>query len=82
MRDAVARLPNGQGTRMEICELLKDSQYLKQAASESTLQSVVSGALDRLHYEPDPSVKYESRRKIWIHLHRSRTMEEYGKYCD
>lgn len=28
MRDAAARLPNGEGTRAEICELLKDSQFL------------------------------------------------------
>lgn len=78
VRDAVARLPNGQGTRMDICELLKDSQYLKPGATEQTVQSVVSGALDRLHYEPDPCVKYEPKRKIWICLHRSRSMEEYG----
>ncbi|XP_034232417.1 uncharacterized protein LOC117640193 isoform X3 [Thrips palmi] len=77
VRDAVARLPNGQGTRMDICELLKDSQYLKPGATEQTVQSVVSGALDRLHYEPDPCVKYEPKRKIWICLHRSRSMEEY-----
>ena len=28
MRDAAARLPNGEGTRGDICELLKDSQFL------------------------------------------------------
>lgn len=28
VRDAAARLPNGEGTRAEICELLKDSQFL------------------------------------------------------
>ena len=28
MRDAAARLPNGEGTRADICELLKDSQFI------------------------------------------------------
>lgn len=28
VRDAAARLPNGEGTRAEICKLLKESQFL------------------------------------------------------
>ena len=32
VRDAVARLPNGKGSRSDICELLKDSQYLVPAS--------------------------------------------------
>lgn len=40
---------------------------------------MVSGALDRLHYERDPCVKYDSNRKVWIYLHRSRSEEEFGK---
>lgn len=70
MRDATARLPNGQGTRADICMLLRDSQYLIDTALDGDLNSVVSGALDRLHYEPDPCVKYDTKRKIWIYLHR------------
>jgi len=38
----------------------------------------VSGALDRLHYEDDPCVKYDSDKKLWIYLHKDRT-EEYGR---
>lgn len=79
VRDATARLPNGEGTRTDICELLKDSQYLAPVSQESTLHSVVSGALDRLHYETDPCVKYDTKRKIWIYLHRGRTEEEFGE---
>jgi nuclear factor related to kappa-B-binding protein len=79
VRDATARLPNGEGTRTDICELLKDSQYLAPVSQESYLHSVVSGALDRLHYETDPCVKYDTKRKIWIYLHRGRTEEEFGK---
>ena len=79
VRDAAARLPNGQGTRMDICGLLRDSQYLKPNSAEAVLQSVVSGALDRLHYEPDPCVKYDTKRKIWIYLHRARSFDEFGE---
>ncbi|XP_070392903.1 nuclear factor related to kappa-B-binding protein isoform X6 [Dermacentor albipictus] len=34
VRDAAARLPNGEGTRADICELLKDSQYLAEASDQ------------------------------------------------
>lgn len=43
------------------------------------IHTVVSGALDRLHYERDPCVKYDSNRKVWIYLHRNRSEEEFGK---
>lgn len=65
------------GTRSDICTLLKDSQYLMEA-NQTELHNAVSGALDRLHYEHDPCVKYDPKRKIWIYLHRGRTMEEFG----
>ncbi|CAG2065136.1 unnamed protein product, partial [Timema podura] len=76
VRDSTARLPNGEGTRSDICELLKDSQYLAPISQESYLHSVVSGALDRLHYEADPCVKYDTKRKIWIYLHRERVHQQ------
>lgn len=79
VRDAAARLPNGEGTRADICELMKDSQYLSLGA-EASLHSVVSGALDRLHYEADPCVKYDSGRKVWIYLHRHRSEAEFGNF--
>nr|XP_045623906.1 nuclear factor related to kappa-B-binding protein-like isoform X2 [Procambarus clarkii] len=82
VRDAVARLPNGEGTRSDICELLKESQYLAPLTSptaENNLNSVVSGALDRLHYENDPCVKYDTPRKLWIYLHRNRNEEEFER---
>lgn len=78
----MARLPNGEGTRSDICELLKESQYLAplpNTAAENNLNSVVSGALDRLHYENDPCVKYDTPRKLWIYLHRNRSEEEFGE---
>lgn len=79
VRDATARLPNGEGTRADICELLKSSQYISQSAPENVLQSVVSGALDRMHTEYDPCVKYDTKRKIWIYLHRNRTEADFER---
>lgn len=79
VRDATARLPNGEGTRAEICELLKSSQYISQTAPENVLQSVVSGALDRMHTEFDPCVKYDTKRKIWIYLHRNRSEADFER---
>ncbi|TKS83020.1 Nuclear factor related to kappa-B-binding protein DNA-binding protein R kappa-B [Collichthys lucidus] len=78
VRDAAARLPNGEGTRAEICELLKDSQFLAPDVTSAQVNTVVSGALDRLHYEKDPCVKYDIGRKLWIYLHRSRSQEEFA----
>ncbi|XP_065082462.1 nuclear factor related to kappa-B-binding protein [Ochlerotatus camptorhynchus] len=79
VRDATARLPNGEGTRADICELLKSSQYISPTATDQVLQTIVSGALDRMHTEHDPCVKYDTKRKIWIYLHRSRTEEEFER---
>jgi len=39
---------------------------------------VVSGALDRLHYEKDPCVKFDSTKKNWVYLHGDRTADELG----
>ncbi|KAH8351157.1 hypothetical protein KR084_008500 [Drosophila pseudotakahashii] len=79
VRDATARLPNGEGTRSEISELLKCSQYISQQAADNVLQTIVSGALDRMHGGQDPCVKYDARRKIWIYLHRNRSEAEFEK---
>ena len=79
VRDAAARLPNGEGTRADICELLKDSQYLLPSVSDQQINSIVSGALDRLHYEKDPCVKYDVNRKVWIYLHRNRTEGDFER---
>ncbi|EDW83768.2 uncharacterized protein Dwil_GK13785 [Drosophila willistoni] len=79
VRDATARLPNGEGTRSEISELLKCSQYINKQAAENVLQTIVSGALDRLHGGLDPCVRYDARRKIWIYLHRNRGEAEFEK---
>lgn len=51
VRDSCSRLPNGEGTRNDICTLLKDSQYLREDITDEKISAFVSGALDRLHYE-------------------------------
>ncbi|GFO47485.1 nuclear factor related to kappa-b-binding protein [Plakobranchus ocellatus] len=79
VRDAAARLPNGEGTRGDICELLKDSQFLAPGVTDTQINAVVSGALDRLHSEKDPCVKYDVTRKLWIYLHRNRTEDEFER---
>ena len=78
VRDAAARLENGVGTRLDICDLLKDSQYINENISESKINNIVSGALDRLHYQKDPCVKYDSHHKLWIYLHRNRNLDYPG----
>lgn len=40
VRDAAARLPNGEGTRGDICELLKDSQFLAPGVTETQVTVV------------------------------------------
>ncbi|XP_037953356.1 uncharacterized protein LOC119683639 [Teleopsis dalmanni] len=79
VRDATARLPNGEGTRADISELLKCSQFINRDAADNVLQTIVSGALDRMHTEHDACVRYDPKRKIWIYLHRNRSEEEFER---
>ena len=78
MRDAAAKLPNAIGTRADICELTKESQYIIENAPDDKLSNIVSGALDRLHYESDPCVKYDPEKKMWIYLHKNRGANNSG----
>ena len=41
VRDAAARLPNGVGTRADICQLLKESQYINEDIPEEKLSNIV-----------------------------------------
>ena len=66
------------GTRADICELIKDSAYAVDNIPENQLNSIVSGALDRLHYEKDPCVKYDAEKKLWIYLHKNRSIDFAG----
>ncbi|CAL5334270.1 unnamed protein product [Camellia sinensis] len=77
VRDAAARLPGSIGTRADVCTLIRDSQYIVEDVSEGQLNQVVSGALDRLHYERDPCVQFDGERKLWVYLHREREEEDF-----
>jgi|UniRef100_A0A2N9H0B1 nuclear factor related to kappa-B-binding protein len=77
VRDAAARLPGSIGTRADVCTLIRDSQYIVEDVSESQVNQVVSGALDRLHYERDPCVQFDGERKLWVYLHREREEEDF-----
>eukprot|EP00268_Persea_americana_P046325 TRINITY_DN4770_c0_g2_i2.p1 TRINITY_DN4770_c0_g2~~TRINITY_DN4770_c0_g2_i2.p1 ORF type:complete len:1279 (-),score=316.26 TRINITY_DN4770_c0_g2_i2:1011-4649(-) len=77
VRDAAARLPGSIGTRADVCTLLRDSQYIVEVVSDAQVNQVVSGALDRLHYELDPCVQFDAERKLWVYLHRDREEEDF-----
>jgi len=87
-RDAAARLYEGMGTRADICDLLKDSQYINENLTDPQvhllnymkINNVVSGALDRLHYEKDPCIKYDSKKKMWVYLHKNRSLDYWSIY--
>ncbi|XP_009787940.1 uncharacterized protein [Nicotiana sylvestris] len=83
VRDAAARLPGGVGTRADICVLVRDSQFIVEDISDLQVNQVVSGALDRLHYENDPCVNFEKKWRLWAYLHRDRQEEdfEYDSTC-
>ncbi|KAK6926871.1 hypothetical protein RJ641_008590 [Dillenia turbinata] len=77
VRDAAARLPGSIGTRADVCTLIRDSQYIVEDVSDAQVNQVVSGALDRLHYERDPCVQYDAERKLWVYLHIEREEEDF-----
>ncbi|GAV65002.1 hypothetical protein CFOL_v3_08517 [Cephalotus follicularis] len=77
VRDAAARLPASIGTRTDVCILVRDSQYIVEDISDEQVNQVVSGALDRLHYEKDPCVQFDRDTKFWIYLHREREEEDF-----
>jgi nuclear factor related to kappa-B-binding protein len=78
VRDAAARLPGGEGSRTDVCELLKESAFVVAGVTDAQISTVASGALDRLQSEPDPSVRFDAERKLWIYLHGNRTAADFA----
>ncbi|CAH2243955.1 nuclear factor related to kappa-B-binding protein isoform X2 [Pararge aegeria] len=79
LRDALARLPNGEGTRRDIVTLLKMSQWITPN-SEQALSIAVANALERLvSVKRDPIVKYDQRTALWTYLHRHKSEEDWVK---
>ncbi|CAG9803955.1 unnamed protein product [Chironomus riparius] len=80
VRDAIARLPNGEGTFDAICELVKYSKFLTLNLSENVIRSFVSTALDTISSENhDSSAKFDNKRKLWVYMHRNRSEEEFER---
>ncbi|CAA7025676.1 unnamed protein product [Microthlaspi erraticum] len=77
VRDAASRLPGRIGTRADVCTLIRDSQYIMEDVTDAQVNNIVSGALDRLHYERDPCVQFDSERKLWVYLHIDREDEDF-----
>ncbi|CAG9788195.1 unnamed protein product [Diatraea saccharalis] len=79
VRDAVARLPNGEGTRHDILTLLRMSQWIG-TCNDQALLGALSSALDRLQTaKRDPVVKYDQRTAVWTYLHRNRSEDDWTK---
>ena len=78
VRDAAARLPGGEGSRTDVCELLKESAFVLPGVNDAQISTVASGALDRLQSEVDACVRYDAERKLWIYLHAKRTAADFA----
>ena len=63
---------------MDVCDLLRDSQYINENITDKEINHIVSGALDRLHYEKDPCVKYNPHEKLWVYIHKNRDLDYKG----
>jgi hypothetical protein len=58
--------------------LRRHSEWYNHCALKLCLQvnQEVSGALDRLHYERGPCVRFDGDRKLWVYIHTKREEEE------
>lgn len=77
VRDALARLPQGVGTKSDIQLLILDSQYVHQNVSSTVVSNAVSDCLDRLSAVADPAAAYHGPSRLWSHLHRNRQLHEF-----
>lgn len=79
LRDAIARMPNGEGTKQDIITLLKMSQWI-MPANDQILVNAVTSALDRLHAaKRDPIVRCDPTTNIWTYLFRHKSEEDWSK---
>lgn len=60
-----------QHLAMFYVRLFRMVQYICSVLCRQVNQ-IVSGALDRLHYERDPCVRFDGDRKLWVYLHTER----------
>lgn len=76
VRDAMARLPQGVGTKGDVMVLLQDSQYVDPMCPATMVASHLSDCLDRLSAMSDPVASYSGPSRLWSYLHRNRSPEE------
>ncbi|KAL3317571.1 hypothetical protein Ciccas_003770 [Cichlidogyrus casuarinus] len=79
VRDAVARLPNGEGSRSDILTLASESGFLVSNFDQKHFSQCISGALDRLQSEPDAAVAFQPESRRWIYMHRARKMDDFSR---
>lgn len=78
MRDALARLPGGVGTRLDVAALVLHSQYLAPEITEaSQVAQPVASAFDRIQLEYDPSVRYDADLRLYVYTHRQRSESDF-----
>lgn len=78
MRDALARLPGGIGTRLDVASLVLQSQYLASEITDaSQVAQPVASAFDRIQLEYDPSVRYDADLRLYVYTHRQRSEADF-----
>lgn len=78
MRDALARLPGGVGTRLDVASLVLQSQYLAPEITDvSQVAQPVASAFDRMQLEYYASVRYDADLRLYIYVHRQRSESDF-----
>lgn len=78
MRDALARLPGGVGTRLDVASLVLNSQYLAADITDpSQVAQPVASAFDRIQMEYDPSIRYDADLRLYVYTHRQRSEADF-----
>ena len=80
VRDAIARLPGGVGTRGDLIALFLQSSFVSTNSSDlSVASSIVTASLERLELEWDSTVRFDSDLQLYINTHRHRSIEELSR---
>ena len=76
VRDAAARLPGGEGSRTDVCELLKESAHVISSVNDAQITSAASRASTGSG-RSWPARAGDAERKLWIYLHGSRSEADF-----
>lgn len=72
VRDSVARLPKRQGTRVDIRNMLRQSQYIRVSSTDAALNTAIFMSLEELSRGMDPSIKFNASIGLWQYGHGDR----------